>query len=185
MKIMLLRHGYAGEYYTKKEDLDPKDMSRVLKPEGVAAAKNIAQWMQDQGLSPNAIYASPIKRVNQTAGIIAKVLFGDPRFVITDQNLAMHSPMERVAVARAQDKSCKWPLLIAHADNLPRMKYLNGKDPADSPDPYATCELRIVDLDRDSFEWNELDRVTPSMLLGLGSDYDDTGAIDLYASAQR
>lgn len=168
MKIYAIRHGYAGDYIGKDESANfvhnPKDLARVLLPEGIAAAKAVAQWMQDNDQVPNAIYYSPVMRAVQTAKIIGRTLGVK---CTEEPNLAIDKPWEMVVKRLAADDTMKRIALVAHSDNtVPGLRALNFLSGADkfSVDPIAMAELRILKVDRDSFTWDEQQRVLPSDL---------------------
>jgi phosphohistidine phosphatase SixA len=168
MRIYIMRHGFAGDYMGK-EGKDPSNVNRALQPDGIDAVTAIAEWMADpaRNMVPNAIYASPIKRAQQTAKIMSDT-FGIR--VITDPTLEISKPAEMLIKKIAADKSITRPLLIAHRDNLePALRRLNGMSD-DEIDPIAMAELRALKVDRDDATWTEKTRVLPS----------DLGCIDYY-----
>jgi phosphohistidine phosphatase SixA len=174
VKLYLLRHGYAGDYIGKDQGAqflhNPEDLARRLMPDGVDAANAIAGWMQSKDELPTVIYHSPVKRAAQTAKIIGKTL-GVP--TVEEQNLEISKPLEMVVKRLAADKAQKRVALVAHTDNIvPGLRALNWLSGAEkfAVDPIAMAELRILDIDRDSFTWDERLRVLPS----------DLGCVDYY-----
>lgn len=175
MKIYIMRHGFA-EPPTEKAfnklnwKWSEEDLARPLKEEGVTAATAIARWMLDKDEVPTRIEHSPAKRAAQTAKIVGKILKAP---VMENQNLLPGKPAEMVMKGLADDKANKRVMLVGHSDNLPAalraLNWLTG-DEHFEVDPMATAEMRILDMKRKSYTWDELDRVLPSWV----------GAEDLY-----
>jgi len=62
-------------------------------------------------------------------------------------------------------------MLVGHSDNIPpALRMLNWVQDKFEVDQFATAELRVIDIDRKTYSWDELLRVLPS----------DAGAEDLY-----
>ena len=168
MKILLMRHGDAGDYLGK-EGKDPSNLKRELTDDGIDAVTNLGNWMSDpkRNLVPNSISCSPVVRGVQTAKILSGI-FGVKYAV--EQNLEISKPMEMFIKKCAADPSVKRPLIISHSDNInPGLRRLNNLDETDY-DPIAKAELRILRVDRKDATWKELQRVMPS----------DIGGTDIY-----
>lgn len=169
MKILVMRHGYAGQ---KIKDDDQADLDRELEPVGEEQVRNIAEWLKENDMVPDVIYASPVERTQQTAAIMANVLYGDSAEYKLDPNLSENKPIEMAVMARVCDESCEMPLLVSHSGNIDRLNYLKGDFKPD-PDPMATAELRILKVKRKEAEvgkkgsapsapWKEKKRVLPN-----------------------
>lgn len=160
-----MRHAYAGVFIGKEKNV-PEDMNRKLEPEGIVAAQNLADYLSDNDMVPNAIRFSPIKRAKQTAKILGDAFGMKP---IEDQNLEMTKPVGQAIKLLAADPSQKRILLVSHSDAIQKaLVSLNDLDPNDV-DPFATSELRVFDVKRKDGSWDEIDRVLPSDL--GGKDY--------------
>ena len=171
MKLYLLRHGYAGDYIGKDEGANfvhnPADLARKLEDDGIDAATSLAAWMKDKGEIPTVIYHSPVVRAAMTARILGRELGVR---TVPEQGLEIDKPAEMVVKRLARDKANKRVCLVAHTDNIvPGLRALNWLSGADKykVDPIAMAELRILDVDRSSFTWDELARVQPSDLGGV------------------
>lgn len=174
MKLYVLRHGYAGDYIGKDEGKDfvhnPDDLARKLEPDGIDAVNALGAWMVDNDAIPSLILYSPVTRAKQTAKLLSTVTGAPSR---EEQNLEISKPLEMVVKKLAADPDMKRVALVAHTDNiLPGLRALNWLSGADkfAVDPIAMAELRILKVDRDSFTWDEKQRVLPS----------DIGATDYY-----
>lgn len=179
MLILFQRHGYAGERLPDKTE----DDARELLNEGVKQLQAMGTYVDKQAYGIDRIFASPIVRAQQTAAIMAKLLFDDEDAFTTDPNLAPYKPMEMAFVMRTQDDTFSRPLLIGHHDNLPRLFNLLG-DFNPGPDPIAMGEVRVFKVKRKNVEvgggmsgptakWKEKARYLPS-------DVDGGNFLDYY-----
>ena len=172
-----MRHAFA-ETSPKTRDkterkFSPEDIDRPLKPQGIVAAKAVARWMLDNlepGDRPKRIEHSPAVRTTETAKIVGDILKVP---VSMNRNLFIDKPVEMVIKALCDDKKAKRVMLVGHSDNIPPalrvLNWLSGEDKY-GVDPFATAEMRILDVDRKTYTWDEIDRVLPSWC----------GAEDLY-----
>jgi len=177
VRVFAMRHGFAETSATTRDKSERKfsaeDVQRPLKPQGVAAAKAVARWMLDTlapGDRPRRIEYSPAVRTTETAKIVAGILKIP---ACENRNLFMDKPAEMVIKALCDDKKAKRVMLVGHSDNIPAalriLNWLSG-DEKYGVDPFATAEMRIFDVDRKTYTWDEIDRVLPSWC----------GAEDLY-----
>ena len=163
MKILLMRHAYAGAPIGKEKNT-PADLGRPVLPDGVEAAQNLADYLLKKDLVPNAIRHSPVKRAKQTAKILGDAWGVRP---IEDPNLEMTKPVAMPIKAIAADNAQKRILVISHADAIAKaLRTLNFLDDY-YVDPIASCELRVLEVKRKDGSWKELDRVLPSDLGGI------------------
>lgn len=170
MRVLVMRHGYAGPYKGSKDDRTNSDDKLPLQPDGVDAVNAIIDWLGDPSRDavPNSITCSPLTRAQQTAGMIAKA-FGLK--AVVDQSLDPGKPMEMIIKRYADDPTIKRPLIIAHSDNInPGLRRLNQLDALDPDyDPIAMAELRWLVLDRGDYTWKLKRNILPSDL--GGTDY--------------
>ncbi|MFP4322347.1 MAG: phosphohistidine phosphatase SixA [Anaerolineales bacterium] len=76
MRLYFLRHGMAQE-----RQLGLSDAQRALVPEGIHKTQRLAARLADYGVTPAAIYSSPLVRAHQTAAIVATHLEMDIHMV--------------------------------------------------------------------------------------------------------
>jgi len=171
VKLFLQRHGFAGipkDVHVTNWKWSKENLERPLLPEGRAGAKAIARWMLDHDQIPTRIEYSPTARTTETAKIVGKILHVP---VIENQNLFIDKPVDQYIKRLADDKSNKRVMLVGHSDNIPpALRMLNWVQDKFEVDQFATAELRVIDIDRKTYSWDELLRVLPS----------DAGAEDLY-----
>lgn len=173
MRIYAIRHGWAGDYIGKDQSANfvhnPDDLARVLLPEGIDSAKLLAGWMRDNDEIPNLILYSPVMRAKQTGRILGRELGVK---AVEEPNLEISKPWEMVVKCVAKDDSMKRIALVSHRDNIePGLRALNFLSGADKflVDPICMAECRVLKVDRESFTWDEKQRVLPSDL--GGTDY--------------
>ena len=179
MRVYAIRHADAGNYIGKSQVDEfmhnPADLARKLMPEGVEMAQNLAQWMVANDEVPTLILYSPVVRASQTAKVM-KAAFAAAGVTVpakVEQNLEISKPWEMTVKAVAADPSKKRVALVSHSDNMiPGLRALNYYSGADkfAVDPIAKCEMRILKVDRGTFNWKERARIMPS----------DLGSYDAY-----
>ena len=176
MRIFMMRHAFAETSPLTRDKSESKfgtaDITRTLKPEGIKQAKAVGRYLlsRDPKERPKIVYFSPATRTKETAEIVAGIL---KVTAIEDRNLFIDKPVEMVIKALCDDKTSKRVMLVGHSDNIPPalrvLNWLSGEDKY-GVDPFATAEVRILDVDRDTYTWDEIGRVLPSYC----------GAEDLY-----
>lgn len=165
MKIFVLRHGFAGDNRQPKGEPDP---DLPLTVEGRDAIKNLVTWMRENDAAPKRIYASPLRRTQQTAQIIREA-FSLPK-VRSEDGLGPDKPLQMVVKKLTSKDDEKRVLLISHHDSIAEgLRALNFLD-EQQLDPIACGELRCLTVDRDTGNWEEDARVLPS----------DLGGVDMY-----
>jgi phosphohistidine phosphatase len=110
MNLYLLRHGAAGPSGAGN------DRDRALTKEGRADVRAIARWMNEQGIAPTLIAASPFLRAQETAALVVKVL-GSHESPETWDDLAPGGHLS--TVIRRISRSGPGPLLlVGHEPSL-------------------------------------------------------------------
>jgi len=79
--LYLVRHGIAADASAKMSDAD-----RSLTPEGARKIKRVAVGLKRLGIVPAAVLASPLRRAQETAEILAAVL-------APDHSLEIYAPL--------------------------------------------------------------------------------------------
>lgn len=161
MKFFLMRHSEAGEHLHAEGEPDPDP---PLLPEGRDMAAAMAGHMKSDDWEPTIVISSPLKRAKQTAEAI-RATFKLPPVVIEDAAgpTAHRGPSLAVLIKKiARDESMKRVAIVSHHDQFRKaLAILNMEDETEI-DPYAKAEYRVLDVDRETGQWDELDRACPS-----------------------
>lgn len=152
-----MRHGDAGP---RNKD-QAKDDARELTPDAVKAADAVAQDLKDTNPAPHAIYASPIKRAQQTAAALGKA-FGLE--VQSADELHPHKDAKGFIEKLAANEKNTRVAVVGHHDNLgPALAELGDIE------QMAKGEVRRYRIKRDGSGLKERDRICPSDV----GDFDD------------
>ena len=85
--LYILRHGKAETARTGTRDAD-----RSLTEKGRVEIERISKWMNSQGIACELIATSPLKRGQETAGIVAEYTGAESRVVIWESLAPGESP---------------------------------------------------------------------------------------------
>ena len=118
MDLFIVRHGKAG-----RASSEPDDYKRTLTPDGRKEIRDIARWMQKEGIGFDVITTSPLIRCSETAKIISRILDLKDKVVILD-DLAPDGDLDTVCYDIAQSDSENAVLVIGHE---PALSGLVGK----------------------------------------------------------
>jgi phosphohistidine phosphatase SixA len=164
VKLYTVRHAlpdygdWDGSIATKPDD-------PPLSDEGVEAVKALAQWILDSGDIPNAIWASPKLRTQETAEIIRDTL-GLPSVVLRG-SMGSEMSIRKMVLKACADKDVTKLMLVSHHESVAHgLVNLNGGDPTPHSDILAMAEMRIYKVKRKTGTWDEVLRVPPSDLKG-------------------
>ena len=111
--LILLRHAEAISGKNSQSDFD-----RELTTQGLLDANNIGQRLFAAEIRPGLIIASPAKRTQQTAIIVAAALQYDVRDIIFDDRLYDNTQKQTLKIIHEVDESIHQLLLIAHNPTL-------------------------------------------------------------------
>src|SRR5258708_2397719 len=111
MRLLVLRHAKA-----ERDSATGRDFDRPLAERGLMDAANVGRVMRERGLCPDAIIASPAKRVVETLAALADG-YGpvEPNY---DQRIYNASPETLLDVIRRADDSAQTLLLVGHNPGL-------------------------------------------------------------------
>jgi phosphohistidine phosphatase len=118
MDLYMLRHGKAERPQKGQEDSE-----RRLTAAGKKEIRDIARWMQREGIGFDLIASSPLVRARETGKIIARIL-GLKNRAVTWEDLAPGGDPETVCYAAAQSGDNGIILIIGHE---PALSGLIGK----------------------------------------------------------
>ena len=162
MKLWIMRHSMAGNYSDDPE----KERDRPLTKEGVGIAEAIAKGMMDMEEMPSVIFASNFVRTQETADIVGKTLKVPVDLI---DELAPHLSLTNWVMSIVGNKDMKRVMIVGHHDNLqPCFEELGDGEPFKD---LAKGEVRRLDIDRDTGEWEETWQLKPSDV-GLEDDVE-------------
>lgn len=156
MRIYLVRHSIPED--------DDDDPDPGLTKGGVKLVERLAEWMVAKDEVPNAIYASPKMRTQETAEILKDAL-GLPE-VKTDPSIGPSMSIRGLVTQVAQDKAMTRVMIVSHHETMEHGLRVLNLEPWIHFDIFAMGELRIMKVDRKDGQWNEHRRVMPSDLGG-------------------
>ncbi len=107
--LILLRHAEAVATSSSHIDFD-----RELTDQGLLDANSIGQRLFAADIRPGLIIASPAKRTQQTAMIVAANLQYDVRDVMFDERLYDNTEKQTLNIIHEVDEGISQLLLIAH-----------------------------------------------------------------------
>ncbi len=102
MELLVMRHGDAED--------SKDDFHRRLTSLGRDEAKDAALAISSRGLAPEVIYASPLKRAQETAGIVAEHLRMD---VVECDSITPSGSCQHVCDLLSKAKAER-PLIVSH-----------------------------------------------------------------------
>ena len=108
-RLTLMRHGDA-----RWQDPGLSDMERPLNRRGTGAAEGMARRLLELGLVPDLMMASPARRTQQTAEIVARELSIPARRVLREEALYLASAAELLKVAQGCGPRVAHLLVVAH-----------------------------------------------------------------------
>jgi len=108
-RLTLMRHGDA-----RWQDPGLSDMERPLNRRGTGAAEAMARRLLELGLVPDLMMASPARRTQQTAEIVARELSIPARRVLREEALYLASAAELLKVAQGCGPRVAHLLVVAH-----------------------------------------------------------------------
>ena len=153
-KLLVLRHARA-----ERDSESGRDFDRPLAERGRKDAAEIGRALRDRGLDPDAVLASPAKRVVETLAALAEG-YG-PLEADYDERIYDASAGTLLDVVRQADDSVQALLLVGHNPGVQQLlldladrdeRGLRGR----VEEEYPTAALAVVELP--SASWSELRR---------------------------
>jgi phosphohistidine phosphatase len=143
-RLLVLRHAKA-----EAESASGKDFDRPLAERGWQDATAVGRAMRERGLCPDAIVASPARRVVETLAALAEG-YGklDPDY---DRRIYNASPETLLDVVREADDAVQTILLVGHNPGLPllllQLAHTDNHDLlARIEQGFPTATLAVVEL---------------------------------------
>jgi phosphohistidine phosphatase len=131
MRVYLVRHA-------KAEDGEP-DEERRLTPEGREQAKALAERLRAEGVQPDAVLTSPLRRARETAEEIARAAGVQPE---ADERLAPGATADELSAAVAGRGATV--IAVGHQPDCGRIaaELTGGEEP-----PFPAAGTVALDLD--------------------------------------
>jgi phosphohistidine phosphatase len=139
--LYLMRHGIAADPSPGMSDAD-----RALTPEGVRKTSRVAVGLQMLGLKPAVILASPLRRAEETARLVADVLVPRPAVELYPPLAGGVSPLEVVKQLRPH-RAARELLLVGHQPDLGELaSYLLTGQGSLNPLPFRKAGVAAITL---------------------------------------
>ena len=121
MQLYLMQHGLA-----QSEESDPE---RALSPEGVAQVKAAAQGLRRLGLRFDLIMASPQRRSQQSAALVAEAVRYPYSDILTSETLLPNAVAADLMSVLEKETSAESVLVVGHLPHLANFvsRYTGGK----------------------------------------------------------
>ncbi len=155
MKLLIMRHGDAGQYQVKDSD-------RELSELGILEAQVMAKWLNASDCQIDKVIVSPYVRAQQTAKHILDILNCKPQVdtlsLITPDGSAteVHDFLDGMFAGQKHDNV----LMVSH---MPLVSYLCSEMTFDAQSPiFPTAAIAMIDYD--------LDKMKGELTLMIGPD---------------
>jgi phosphohistidine phosphatase len=151
MKILtLLRHAKSGW-----DDPGLRDFDRPLNRRGRKAAQAIGRAMRAEGMTFDAVIASPAVRVAETLRDVSEA-FGRDLAAREDASLYLASPAVLLDRIHQADDAAESLLVVAHNPGLEQLTLLLSGQAEDGlldsvADKYPTAAVAVIRFDTDSW----------------------------------
>ena len=136
-RLTLMRHADA-----RWNDPALPDLERPLNRRGAAAAEAMARRLLELELVPDLLLASPARRTQQTAEIVARELSLAPRRVVREEALYLASAPDMLKLVQHTGPRIAHLLLIAHNPGVSELaQLLSTKGGAHALVAGAVCSI--------------------------------------------
>ena len=144
-RLLVLRHAKA-----ERDSETGRDFDRPLASRGWKDAADVGRAMRERGLRPNAIIASPAKRVIETLAALAEG-YG-PLEAEYDRRIYNASPETLLDVVRQAEDGAQTLLLVGHNPGLQLLllELTRGR----IGESFPTAALAVVDIA--AFSWADV-----------------------------
>jgi phosphohistidine phosphatase len=146
-RLTLMRHADAGW-----KDAGLSDVQRPLNRRGTAAAQAMGRRLLELELLPDLVLASPARRAQQTAELVARELSLPPRRLQREERLYLASAADLLASITASAPRVMHLMVIGHNPGLTELtQLLVPQDPDATLGTAAFCSMAF-----DCSQWSEL-----------------------------
>jgi len=118
-RLTLMRHADASW-----KDPDVADLERPLNRRGTAAAEAMARRLLELELVPDLLIASPARRTQQTAEIVARALAVPARYVLREEKLYLAAAEDLLRVVQSAGPRIAHLLVVAHNPGVTELMQL-------------------------------------------------------------
>jgi phosphohistidine phosphatase len=154
-RLTLMRHADA-----RWNDPALPDLERPLNRRGEAAAEAMARRLLELELVPDLLLASPARRTQQTADIVARELALPPRRVLREEALYLASAPDMLKLVQRTGPRIAHLLLIAHNPGVSELVHLLiPKGGVSSLAAGAVCSIAF-----EATQWSAID---PAAVTGM------------------
>lgn len=157
-RLTLMRHGDA-----QWKDSEVADFARPLNRRGTAEAEAMARRLAELALIPDLIIASPARRTQQTAEIVARELALGSRNIRYEEPLYLAGARDILTHAQAIGPRVTHLMVIGHNPGVSELAHLLA--PGREIGGLATAAICTMTLDTD--EWSA---VAPALVRDVLSD---------------
>jgi phosphohistidine phosphatase len=168
-RLTLMRHGDA-----QWKDPEVVDFARPLNRRGTAEAEAMARRLAELTLIPDLLIASPARRTQQTAEIVARELALGPRNIQHEE--ALYLAAARDILKLVQDMGPRVPhlMVIGHNPGISELAHLLA--PGGEIGGLATAGISTITLDID--KWSD---VAPSVVRDVLNEAPPSRLFSLFA----
>jgi phosphohistidine phosphatase len=168
-RLTLMRHADA-----RWKDSDVSDLERPLNRRGTSDAEAMARRLAERGLVPDLILASPARRTQQTAEILARTFAENAPRVVREEALYLASAAEILKMAQATGPRIDHLLLVAHNPGISELVQLLLPQAAPGELPAAgVCSI--------AFGCNDWEAVSPGGVTDAVHEAPPTGLFGLFS----
>jgi len=168
-RLTLMRHGDA-----QWKDPEVVDFARPLNRRGNNEVEAMARRLTELALSPDLIIASPARRSQQTAEIIARELTLPPRSIRYEEALYLAGAQDILKLARSIGPRVPHLMIIGHNPGISELAHLLA--PSVDIGGLATAALCTITFDAD--RWTA---VGPSVMKDVLNEAPPSGVFSLFA----
>jgi phosphohistidine phosphatase len=118
-RLTLMRHADA-----RWQDAGVPDLERPLSRRGTSAAESMGRRLLEVELVPDLLIASPARRTQQTAEIVARELALPPRRVLREESLYLASAHDMLRTVHGSGPRIAHLFVIAHNPGLSELVQL-------------------------------------------------------------
>ena len=118
-RLTLMRHADA-----RWKDPGVSDVERPLSRRGSTAAETVARRLLELELVPDLLIASPARRTQQTAEIVARELSLAPRFLVREESLYLASAPDLLRLVHGSGPRIAHLFIVGHNPGLSELLQL-------------------------------------------------------------
>jgi phosphohistidine phosphatase len=168
-RVTLMRHADA-----RWKDAGLTDLERPLSRRGTNAAEVMARRLIELKLVPELLLASPARRAQQTAQVLARELSLGTRAVLREEGLYLASATDLLSIARKTGPRVAHLMVVAHNPGLSELvEQLLPEGEARSLATAAFCSMAF-----ECAHWQEL---SAAALSGAQQESPPAGLFGLFA----